>query len=80
MPTMPDDERSSPIVDLWIRFLLLSTIVIYLLNALGIVFDQSFGPYFLACILSFTSAATFLFRLVFVELTQQNLTDRGDVK
>jgi hypothetical protein len=74
IPTMPEDERSSPIIDYWVRFLLLSTIVIYLLNTLGVIFDQSFGPYFLACILTFANAATFLFRLIFVELIQHNLT------
>jgi hypothetical protein len=78
IPATPEDERSSQIVDCWVRFLFLATIVIYFFNATGIVFDQSFGPYFLACILSLTSGATFLVRLINAELILQNVTDRSD--
>jgi hypothetical protein len=57
------DEDSSRIVHHSVRVLLLASILICLLNATGVVFEQSFGAYFLILMMNFTVAIMFFVRL-----------------
>jgi hypothetical protein len=61
--SMLADENSSRLLEKLVGVLILVSILISLLNALGIVFDQSFGGYFLVLALTFSISVLYLFRL-----------------
>ena len=57
------DEHSSKTVDRLVRILIPLSILISALNAFGIVFDQSFGAYFLVLMLDLVLCLIYLTRL-----------------
>lgn len=72
------DEHHIPWLQTTMLFLSFISIVINVLNAAGIVFDRSFGPYFLTLMIAFGMSCIYFVRLVQTAIANRVAEPTGD--